>query len=335
STTIDWYEEDLNDYVIYSFGIYKDTLSVINPASGEIIHTINNFKSIQSVVTNKDGTRLYVATATAHSGSNPGFIYEVNTTTWDSRVIDKNASHLLTNQKGDLFFLRKLRTTPKRIFGSIDPDNGSVTHIDAINIADGSWFEDSLIGIDSDDPFLYALDENDKLYRRDYKNKETEYLFEDFDFESTTHFVLSNDGQKLYFPGGPILDLESEKIVGYLPMWQLSWIAVREDNKEVYITDPGSDRDETVPSGKVYIYDFQTKDISGHIDVKVKGIRNRTERIYLTAKERFAIVSDLDRRIFIIDLKKREVIKHYTFEDDSGSRTQNVQKMYLAPSPQK
>lgn len=315
STThgIKWFDEDLSDYVLYIYAPYKDTLTVVDLKSGEPLQKFTAFKGIQSVVSNQDGSRIYVSTGSGTSGGNPGEIYEVNTKTWEHRKIHNYAAHLLSDYEGGLYFLNKQGSY--RVFGAIDPDRGEVTMIDALDIYRGSWFDASLIGIDSKTGFLYAMNESNDFFQYHFESKTRNKLFGDLVLDSTAQFILSPDGSQVYFAGGYVLDVSLQKVVGNLPTPHLGSLAVRQDNKEVYATDPGGYFHDPEPSGRVAVYSPIKDRIIDEIAVRKDGYPLKTDQIYLTHNERYAVVSDWIHHIFIIDLKERRVIKTHSFSD--------------------
>lgn len=327
-----WYNEDLADFVIYAFAPGYRTLAMIELESGTVHHPVPEIESIQSVVTNKDGTKLYVSTAEGHAGVNPGMVYEINTSNWESRVIYENSVHLLSNRTGGIYFITKLDSGTKRIFGTIDPINGSVSELGTINVTWGAEYDDRLIEIHPYQPLVYAVDDwPGRLYRYNYVTQKKDYIFPQLSFASFARITLSGGGDSLYIPGGPVLDLIREEIVGSIPVWRLGWAASRRDNKAVYITDPGGYLRDPYPSGKVFIYSPERDRIIGYITVKKESGRT-TDRIYLTPKERYAIVSDWGFFFYVIDLKSRKVVDIHEYLVD-GKRTHSLQNFYLSTRP--
>ncbi|MEX0773410.1 MAG: hypothetical protein WD038_09600 [Balneolales bacterium] len=327
---IQWVEEDLNDYALYIFAPYKDTLSVVDLLSGERYHQFTEFKGIQSVIANPEGTRLYVSTGSGISGGNPGKIYEVDTATWEHQIIHNSAAHMIAGLEGGIFFLNK--EGELRILGSINPGDGTVNIIDALDVYRGAWFEDSLIAIDNNNGYLYALDDNNKFFRYDFERKTTENLFSEIDFDTIAHFQLSKKGNQIYIPGGKVLDVNQNKVVGILSTPYLGSVAARQDNKEVYVTDPGGYFHDPEPLGRIKIYSPPKDRIIGEVKVETEGEPSRADQIYLTQNERYAVVNDWDKHIFIIDLQTREVIKTHRFTDEDTSSIL-VRSFWLAPKP--
>lgn len=319
--------------VIYAYEVYSDTLVVIDLTTAKVLRTITKFDGIQSVVTNRTGSRLYVSTGKGHAGINPGGIYEVNTQTWSHRKIYNNAAHLLSNRNGGIYFITKIDTSPVRIFGSINPDRGSIRELGAIDVEWRSHLDEDAIEIHPHKPVIYAINSDRILYRFDYEIKAVTTMF-GLDFPRMT---LSWEGDKLYIPGGPVKDLVNEEIVGSIPVWWLGRLAVRRDNKEAYITDPGSYHViGPDPSGKVFVYSPAEDRIIDEIDVLIDLLMDgqpwETDRIFLTPGEHYAIVNDRMVSYFIIDLKRRGMVFSHQFVKNNV-RTLSLEGFYIAPKP--
>lgn len=324
-----WANEDLNDFVLYAYSPDGDSFAVIDLKTGEILRQMDDFKGLQSVVSNEDGSLLYISTFRVSDSMYVGEIYRLNTTTWKYEVIYNQPAHLLENRNGGLFFITKGTTRPlsKRMFGEIKPSTGKVTEIDSIEVDWGAYKDDRLIEIHPNKPWVFAVDETDKLYKFDYSTSTTTYIFPTLSFSYWARITLSGDGSSLYIPGGPVLDLNSEVVKGNIPVWRLGWAAARKDDKEVYLTDPGGYLREPYSQEQVFIYSPEGDSISGSIEVG-----SMTDQIYLTPKERYAVVNDWMVSYFVIDLKERKVIKKQQYVEDNIA-TLSVQGMYLAPKP--
>jgi len=323
------YDENFGNMVIYAYEIYSDTLAVIDLTTAKVLRTITKFDGIQSVVTNRTGSRLYVSTGKGHSVINPGGIYEVNTRTWSHRKIYNNAAHLLSNRNGGIYFITKIDTSPVRIFGSINPDRGSIKELGAIDVQWRAFLDDDAIEIHPHKPVIYAINSDRILYRFNYQTK-TVTPMSQLDFPSMT---LSWGGDTLYVPGGPVIDLVNEKIVGSIPVWWLGRLAPRSDNKEAYITDPGSMLIGPQPSGKIFVYSPAENRIIDEIEMPIiDGEIVPTDRIFLSPEERYAIVNDRMFSYLIIDLERRDVVFSHRFVKNNV-RTLSLEGFYLAPKP--
>ncbi|MEJ2050404.1 MAG: hypothetical protein P8Y60_11325, partial [Calditrichota bacterium] len=92
------HDDNLNDFVIYAFSPDGDSFAVIDLLTGEIYRQMNDFKGIQSVISNEQGTSIFMSTY--NQGSNTGGIYKVNTATWEYEIIYEKAAHLIENREG-------------------------------------------------------------------------------------------------------------------------------------------------------------------------------------------------------------------------------------------
>jgi hypothetical protein len=78
-----WEDENIDDFVIYAHSYVSDYLYIIDPSNGD--YEINDsFQTIHSIITNVDGSILYVSTGDENSRNENGNIYEVDTKTWES-----------------------------------------------------------------------------------------------------------------------------------------------------------------------------------------------------------------------------------------------------------
>lgn len=329
-----WAEENLNDFVIYAYSPSGDSFAVIDLKTGEILRQMNDFKGLQSVVSNEDGSLLYISTGTGPGGASPGFIYKVDTSTWKYEIIYNHAAHLLENRNEGIFFITKEvdsstgDAVSDRMFGEINPATGQVTEMDSIDVVWTAWYDDRLIEIHPFQPVVYAVDDwPGRLYRYNYVTKKREYLFQNLSFGSLGRITLSGDGNMMYIPGGPVLDLSSEDMQGSIPVWRLGSATARKDDKEVYLTDPGGYLREPYSQEQVFVYNPEGDSIADSIHVG-----SMTDQIYLTPKERYAVVNDWMFSYFVIDLKERKVIKKQQYIENNVA-TLSVQGMYLAPKP--
>jgi hypothetical protein len=326
---ITWHDEDLNNLVIYAYEIGGvDTLAVIDPLTSEVLKIITDFENILSVVTNADGTRLFISTGKGPAGTDPGAIYELNTLNWSHRQIYNHAAHLLSNRNGGIYFITKISSGPQRTFGSISTDDGSINELGIIDVIWRSVYDDNVIEIHPHKPLVYAIDGEKKLYQFNYETGKVKHI-RPLPFARMT---LSWGGDTLYIPGGPVFDLATEQTVGSIPVWHLGYLAARRDNKEVYITDPGGYLRDPLPSGRIQIYSPEHNRITDEVNVLIKGIPWMTDRIYLTPKERYGIVNDWMLSYFIIDLKRREVIYSHQFVKNNV-RTLSMEGFYVALRP--
>ncbi len=331
-STIVWQKEDLDDFIIYAYAPDGDSFAVIDLVTGEIYRHIDDFKGIQSVAATQDGSLIYVSTFRV-SGSGDtyeGEIYEVNTTSWEYEIVYNQAAHLIENRNGGIFFITKGITRPlsKRVFGEINPSTEEITEIDSIDVDWGAWYDDRLIEIHPYKPLVFAVDGwPGNLYQYNYNSQEIDFLFPELAFSSLARITLSGYGDSLFIPGGPVLDVNHEKIVGTIPVWRLGSAATRKDNIEVYITDPGGYLREPYSKGKIFVYDPEKNEMKAPINVG-----SVTDVIYLTPKERYAVVNNWLSKFIVVDLKTRKIVSEHEYIENNV-QTQSIQGMYLAPKP--
>lgn len=339
-----WHEEKLNKYVIYAYSPGTDSLAIINVEDGQILKMLYDIESIQNIVTNRDGSRLFVSTAKGQAGTNPGKVIMINTSTWEKETIYDRAVHLLSDRNGGVYFITKENdpetgfVVTNRRFGIINPSTGTLTEKDTIDVRWGAREDYSYVELDPNRPLLYAFDADDRLYSYNYVTGRIRYLFNEINFSMLVRMTLSHNGRSLFMLGGPVLDVVNESVKGTLPVWRLGTAAVRKDMAEVYITDPGGFLRPPLPSGKVFIYDPTNDQITGDIlvDVDIPGddfpIRT-TDDIYLTEIERYAVVNDRMGTFFVLDLKYRNVTHASSYFDENNIITLSLERIYLAKKP--
>jgi len=341
-SAIQWHEEDLSEYVLYAFDPGGNLLVVLDVQTGEIIKTLHNLDGIQSAVTNSDGTRVFVSVGTGSAGANPGHVYMINTTDWSREIIYDRAAHVLSSRDGRVFFMTKQTdhetggAIADRMFGTIDPQSGSLTEIDSISVRWGAYYDDYAIKISSKRPLLYALDSDHGLYRFNYETGERQSIFSEINFASAARIHLSANEEFIYIPSGPSLALEKEENIGSIPVWRLGHMASRRDNREVYITDPGGYLRDPLPSGKISVYSPDHNRIIGQIEILVDDPNygpRMTDDIFLTDKERYAIVSDWMRTFFVLDLKTRSLESFATYPSEDYPDFFSLTRIYLSKKP--
>ncbi len=331
SYEIEWVEEDLNDFVIYACNFSTDSLFVIDLATGEVKHQLKGFHRNASVLTNHDGTRLYVSISDRHASPGTAGIFEIKTDTWERKKIYDNPAYLLSNNNGGVFFITHFLGKSMRMFGEIDTDNGIAREIDSIDVIWKMHMDEGPVAIHPTEPLLYARSPLE-FYRFNYEEQTKELL----PFPWMSHwFILSGGGDTLY-SAGSVVDLVNLERVSSIPAPGL-YVAARRDNKEIYITDPAIHR-WTTPTGKIYIYSPLEDKMMAKIDAGYYVNGNpypylTTGRIYLTPEQRYAIVGDDWAAYYIIDLKDREIVETKVFVKENLYPAIPMEYFYLAPKP--
>ena len=329
---IEWVEEDLSDFVIYACDFFTDSLFVIDLATGNVKHQLKDFHRIASILTNHDGTRLYVSTHDPYDPTGTAGIYEIRTDSWERRKIYDNPAYLLSNNNGGVFFMTQYGGKSMRMFGEIDTDNGIAREIDSIDVVWKMHMDEGPIAIHPTEPILYARSPHE-FYSFNYEVRTKTVL----PFLGGHWFILSGGGDTLY-TAGSVIDLVNLKKVSSIPVpYSVFYVAARRDNKEIYITAPARDR-WSDPPGKVYIFSPLEDMIMGEIDAGYYVSGNpypylTTGRIYLTPGQRYAIVGDDWAAYYIIDLKDRKIVETKVFVKKNLSPSIPMQYFYLAPKP--
>ena len=105
---------------------------VIDLATGNVKHQLKDFHRIASVLTNHDGTRLYVSTHDPYDPTGTAGIYEIRTDSWGEgkfTTILLTCFPIITEE----FFMTQYGGKSMRMF-EIDTDNGIAREIDSIDV---------------------------------------------------------------------------------------------------------------------------------------------------------------------------------------------------------
>ncbi len=320
-----WEEESLEGLVVFGFTGGGNILHMVNLENDAIlnIHGINN---ISSVAASADGSKLYVSSGEGLYGGDPGYVTMIETQSWNHEVIYDHSVEFISDNE-EIYFITKLDYLASnngeqdlRTFGNIDPNTGVVTEIDVVAAGHNDY---KIIEFNANQQTIFALNSSRQLYHFDLESSTSNKIFELIDFSKHSIFEASEDGSTLYFTGGPVLDLNNNKQVGYIPIFKWGQLVSRKDNREVYISGP-DDFGIFGPSlKKITVYDPSKDIISDTIDVN-----SITDMVYLSPNERYLITHSWIN-IFVIDLKTREIVKQIHLPENVSS----FEKMYLMKKP--
>lgn len=312
---ISWEEEDLDDYVVYTYNRGFGTLGQVDPATGEVLHVFTEIDSIITVVPSPDGDKVFVSTSSNRLWTNPGAVYEVDTRSWEYRKVYDQAAYLKRTHEGELYFITSPNETGlNRAFGKIEPTTGKLEVLDSLDVSFRRYDHRS-IAVDRSRSLVYYFDENDKLNKRDWVTGDHEIMFPDTTFWWQAELHVSHSGNYMFMPAGPVIDLQNEEIIGSLPTNNFGIIASRKDEKEAYITDPGrlfhpSDNVTSI----VTVYN-PTKESLGN-SFKLENHPVRLFTIDLTEGERYALIGSRGSIFVVVDLKTRSLINRVKPFDD-------------------
>ncbi|MBO6792547.1 MAG: hypothetical protein JJ895_01460 [Balneolaceae bacterium] len=326
-----WEEEDINDYVIYAHSYVSDYLYIIDPSHGEY-EIKNDFESIYSITSNANGSILYVSTGDENLTVENGNIYEVNTNNWESTVIYDRPVEFIHSSRKDIYFVTKAKLDtgrfadflPERILGKINVEDGKVSELGSIKMAAANFHDYKAIQIHPNLPIAYLISNEIQLIEYNFESQQSRALIGGKSVSNHPNFTLSPNGRYMFFVGGPVYDTVREEIVGDTKVFKWGHAAVRSDNKEVYITDNGDLGIYNRPEiQNVNIYSLQSDSIIDTINVG--GI---TGSIFLTPKERYAVLNKRDIELVIIDLKERKIEAQYDFTNEFTLT--NIDRIYIS-----
>ena len=312
---ISWQEEDLNDYVVYTYNRGFGTLGQVDPVSGDVLNVFTEIDSIVTVVPSPDGTKLFVSSSSVSQWTNPGAVYEVDTRSWGYRKIYDQAAYLKRTHDDELYFITSPdQTGLNRAFGKIEPTTGEFEVLDSLDVSFRRYDHRS-IAIDRTRSLVYYFDEDDKLNKRDWVSGDHEIMFPDTTFWWQAELHVSYSGNYLFMPAGPVIDLRTQEIIGSLPTNNFGIIASRRDEKEVYITDPGrlfhpSDNVTSI----VTVYNPAKESLGNSFKLENNPVRLFT--IDLTEGERYALIGSRGSIFVVVDLKTRSLINRVKPFDD-------------------
>ncbi len=316
---ISWQDEDLEEYVVYTYNRGFGTLGQVDPVSGEVLYVFTEIDSIITVVPSPDGTKLFVSTSSVSLWTNPGAVYEVDAKSWDYRKVYDQAAYLKRTHDDELYFIISPdQTGLNRAFGKIEPSTGEFEVLDSLDVSFRRHDHRS-IAVDRTRSLVYYFDENEKLARRDWITGEHEIMYPDTTFWWQAELHVSYTGNYMFMPAGPVIDLCTREIIGSLPTNNFGIIASRRDEKEVYITDPGRlfhPLDNV--TGVITVYN-PTKNQIGNSFKLVQdetGYPFRTFTIDLTEQERYAVIGSRGAVFVTVDLKTRTLINEIKPFDD-------------------
>ncbi len=326
-----WEEEDINDYLVYSHSYGGDNLYIIDLETGE--YELNNdYKTIYSISVNKDNTRLYLSSGKGQFYQNIGEVVEINLDNWSSRVIYDRPVEFLLSDRDNIFFITlaeridQTNFNPIRILGRIDNSDGEIEELSQINVSHAENHDYKGVQVHPHKPIVYALNNRYQLYRHSYLSGETESLFDGLTFHDFPNTELSSGGDTLYFLGGPVFDINEMLEIGQLPVFKWGNPKARRDNREVYNTDTGDQGMGLGSIRKVTVYDPNKNIITDSIDVG-----GGSDLIFLTEKERYAVINVGNRFISIIDLKEKTILKEIRF--DQTETFVEAGRIFLAKKP--
>ncbi len=328
-----WEEESLEGLVVYGFTSSDTVLHLVNLENSTVTN-IFGLERIQSVASNVGGEHLFVSSGNGKFGGDPGYISMINTRDWSSEIIYDRSVELETSGE-HIYFITKHNhlgyndsgnnneVSHNRTLGRIEPSTGDVKIIDDIDIFVFGMSDDSAFEVNDLKQELFGFDAEFRLFRYSFITGKSELIFQEFDYLDHGTFELSKDGNTLFFANGPVLDINKNKQIGTIEFERPSHLIARADKREVYISDPPTYSGPFNIQPKMTVYSLERDSIIDTIDVGTVNYR-----MYLSPKERYLITHNR-RKIFIIDLKTRELVKAIELKNEVS----NFEKIYLFNQP--
>jgi len=272
--------------------IYKIELE-----SNSIVDTLKGMEAgIIGAITSIDGRKMYVPTYVG----NPDVVYVFNLETGALAVASHTTSHLYTSPEGDVIILTFINNNTRTKVGLIDTQTDLITYLDTLELKYDVYPSQQCV-IDGNGKYLYAETIDGKLLKYYYGENRVERIYEgDFSLKC---LALSSDGKTLYNTGGSVIDIESGRIIGSMPVSEYGHLAVSPDGRYVYLTDPtGKNGEAAFPTAKIFVYDTRSFTVTGEISVHGHvNYLSYTDDIAITGDGTKAYVSGF-RDVFVIDL---------------------------------
>lgn len=321
---IDWVDEDLSDYVVITYNKQRDfeKFGVIDPVTGDVLDTFDGFAGddfVVDIVPTPDGRHLYVSTSPSRPRVSEGTVYKVDVLTWEMQEVYHEATFLKRGHDHELYFVTTPDSTGRdRTFGRIDPATDNFIELTTIDIPflyDVNWLYD----VDRTRSLVYYPDQQGRLNRKNYETGEHSFIVEEYGgFWAHGYIHISYSGDYLFFPGGPVIDLRTEEIIGSVSSDNQGRIVSRRDEKEVYFSDPGRMWSLTNDhfTGKITVYNTQrNRETNSFHLFHESGRPVRSIEAHLTFNERYLVVGGRGCGFITVDLKTREKLSFHCYRD--------------------
>jgi hypothetical protein len=324
SVHIEWVDENLSDYVVITYNKQRnfEKFGVIDPVTGDVLDTFDGFAGedfITDIVPTPDGRHLYVSISPNLLRVTEGTVYKVDVLTWEMQEVYHEATFLKRGHDHELYFVTAPDSTGKdRTFGRIDPATDNFIELTTIDIA--FPVQASLaFDVDYNRSLVYYIDEQNRLNRKNYETGEHSYILEEYGgFWRPGYIHISYSGDYLFFPGGPVINLRTEKIIGSVSSDNQGRIVSRRDEKEVYFSDPGRLWSLTNDhfTGKITVYSTQHNGETGSFYLfHESGQPVRSIEAHLTFNDRYLVVGGRGCGFVTVDLKTRDYLNLHCYRD--------------------
>lgn len=305
---------------LYAANMEYDQVFVIDVKNNTIIDTLTGFGHVISITATKSGEKLYVGTGEGRN--RPGAVYSVDLNTNSINKIIDRACDIYLSPDGTPFIIASTPYDSIRHIGIIDTVTDEITILDSFDILD-TGFNNQLLAFDPNDKIFYTWLNTLQIFAYNYDEKRIIRNYTSATFP-LLNFIISKDGNYLYFANGPVIDVRCDSIVGNITgnsATTLGKLALSPDGEKLYLTDPGKPFSlDVLASGEVKIFDTNTHTCTGSINVNNASGKNNTmtTEIVINQNGTKAYISGDYTDIFVVDLKSNKVIDVIQFDESIG-----------------
>lgn len=301
-----------------------DQVYVVDVDKDAVTDTLTGFRSVGNVVPTKSGKKLYVTTMaysvypydTTYSAS----VYAVDRDTKLQKNMLARRAMIFIEPDGTPLIVASsttrdtaLATDTMRVVGTIDSATDAISFFDTLNVFHGPLSsEDEALVFAPDEPVFYTFDNQNRLFAYNYQTRKIVRHYTSLGLPY--NMVISKNGKRIYCANGPVLDVATDSIVGWVPGNTpsiLGTLALAPDGPYLYLTDPAKTLlPEPVPSGKINVFNTDLFGYLGFIDVNpASGLAHTmTNGIAICPDGSKAFVTGSFADIFVLDLTTNQVV---------------------------
>lgn len=301
-------------YYLYVGNSESNDIFIIDTDSNTVVDTIRGFSNgVTDFVMTSSGKKMYVAKSEVLGNNYTGYVtprlYSVDLPSKRINIIQEKSSDVHLTPRGEVLVITHEHDLG--YIGLIDTLTDVITFLDTINIRDDSKENRQGIAFNRIYPVLYGISKDSTLFAYDYNLREVVYEYKSIKAYNFKHMIGSPDDKYLYVAEGPVLDLVSDTIIGWIDGPATGWIELSLDGKHIYLTDiwPFIGHDFS-PSGKVYMLTTGSNpEIIGEIDItpiSTNGPPATYNIVLLPPDGKVAYVSGGLSCIYVIDVMERK-----------------------------
>jgi len=303
---------------LYAGNVVSDEIYIIDIKNNTVVDTLTGFRNVNNITVTKSGEKLYVKTK--YGGINRTHaVYSVDLHTKNTNKIIERESDVFISPSGMPFIIVATDQDSIRAVGIIDTITDEITFIDSLDIW-GTRLGPQTLVFDPNEKIFYTWSNDLQIFSYNYEEKRIiKYFTSAYPF--LINFIISKDGQYLYFSNGPVVDVSCDSIVGYIPANSpnnIGRLALSPDGKYLYLTDPGIPLNpEILSSGEIKIFETDTYTNVGSINVNDASgkLYTMTFGIAINKNGSKAYVSGNYNDIYVIDLRSNQIKDVINFEE--------------------